>query len=349
MSQCDFCHQSYHESCASTLNEGKCACVYLDLDLGCAWDSYLSSRIGELTANVPEQLWCRAGPRSTSSLVTMETFFEAYPCLRAENSIQDGHSCQFIAVGLAACGSPLIAQKLRILAVRELCRQWNEIGEVVKSEISDQSGEDVGSLDQARCCKLMLGSPTARPLWGNECTMTVLPSVVKKNITVLTIANGRPFKHVYRYGDCKDTVYIGFIPEFHFFALRVASTPCELTKSCDESVSVPKLNHDQHLTSVNKSPALASPKRHLESVVRLHTIQCSFGEYCQFSKQTDAQREAESFRHCPVCDGFFHESCVPYSDIGCPCIFAIDVRDPKGDFMNFLKQAVLLTNICYKQ
>ena len=329
MLQCDICRQSYHGDCASTFNDGNCACVCLALDH--EWDSSLSIRIGELTSDVPEQVWCPAGPRSTASMVTMEAFFEAYPGLCAENSgaemsVQDGHSCQFIAVGLTACGSPLIAQKLRILAVRELCRQWDTLGDVARSEIAAQSGEDLESLDQARCCKLMLGSSTRMPLWGNEVTLVVLPSIVKKNIALLTISNGRPFKRVYRCDDCNDTVYVGFIPECHFFAVTVASAPSESIKSCDRSndEDISMKSDLQQLTKTKNFPVLTS-----QPVVQKRARQCSFGEFCQFLKEPDTDK-SQTFQHCPVCDSFFHDSCVPYSDIGCPCIFANDVRNPKG-------------------
>ena len=151
----------------------------------------------------------------------MEDFFRLYPDLAPVDFIGDGHSCQFIAVGQAACGSPIVAGGLRKLAIEAINQKWEDLGDVVMSEVSEQSGLPLETLNQQSCLELLAGSETRKPLWGNHCTLSQLPEIVKKNIAVLTFSNSKPFKHVFELEGCNDTIHIGFLPEQHYFALTV--------------------------------------------------------------------------------------------------------------------------------
>ena len=110
----------------------------------------------------------------------MQHFFRLYPDLAPVDFIGDGHSCQFIAVGQAACGSPIVAGGLRKLAIEAINQKWEDIGAVVMSEVSEQSGLPLEKLSQQTCLELLAGSETRKPLWGNHCTLSQLPEIVKK-------------------------------------------------------------------------------------------------------------------------------------------------------------------------
>ena len=171
----------------------------------------------------------------------MANFFELYPDLAPVDIVGDGHSCQYIAVGLAACQSPLIAGALRGLAVKAIREKWSDMGPLVMNEVSDQSGVPLCELNQQRCIELLSGSASSTPLWGNHCTLSQLPHIVKKNIVVLTSSGGRPFKHVFALDGCKDTVFIGFLPELHFFALKVRETVRLNLKAGEKGEQVEKI------------------------------------------------------------------------------------------------------------
>ena len=189
------------------------------------WDPVKQANIGQIIQSVPSAS-TNKGPASLAAdrdVTTMAQFFELYPELAAEDFVGDGHSCQFIAVGQAACSSPIIAGKLRHLAVQEIKKKWKDIGPIVQSEIADQTGIPLKDLDQMKCVELLSGSENAPPIWGNHVTLAQLPQIVRKNIVVLTSSNGKPFKHIFSMDDVasSDTVHIGFLPELHFFALKV--------------------------------------------------------------------------------------------------------------------------------
>ena len=185
--------------------------------------------IGRLVQSVPSSSnFSNLAAANDQDITTMSQFFQLYPYLAAEDFVGDGHSCQFIAVGQAACSSPVIAGKLRKLAVEEIRKKWQDVGGVVLSEVSDQSGIPLDEMDQLRCLELLAGSETAQPIWGNHATLAQLPNIVQKNIVVLTSSNGKPFKHIFMMDDAlksPDTIYIGFLPELHFFALNVRERP----------------------------------------------------------------------------------------------------------------------------
>ena len=151
----------------------------------------------------------------------MQHFFQLYPELSPVDFIGDGHSCQFVAVGQAACNSPIVAGGLRRLAVKAIMDKWSDVGPLVMSEISDQTNIPLEELDQQACEQLLSGSETRTPLWGNHATLAQLPNIVKKNIVVLTSSNGKPFKHIFEMEGCTSSVYIGFLPELHYFALTL--------------------------------------------------------------------------------------------------------------------------------
>ena len=193
------------------------------------WDPIEQRRIGLLVESVPSFSYESPDIPASEAVTTMQDFFRIYPELAPVDFIGDGHSCQFIAVGQAACSSPIVAGKLRKLAVKAIGDKWSELGAVVMSEISDQSGIPLEHLDQQVCLEQLSGSATRKPLWGNHCTLAQLPAIVQKNIVVLTSSNGKPFKLVFDLEGCCNSVYIGFLPEFHYFAV----TPREVTsKSC---------------------------------------------------------------------------------------------------------------------
>ena len=193
------------------------------------WDPVKQASIGRLTQSVTSFSNTSKLPAGNNQDITsMSQFFQLYPDLAAEDFVGDGHSCQFIAVGQAACSSPVIAGKLRKLAVEEIRKKWQDFGDVVLSEVSDQSGIPLKDLDQQRCLELLAGSGSARPIWGNHATLAQLPNIVQKNIVVLTSSNGKPFKYNFMMDgalESSDTIHIGFLPELHFFALKVRERP----------------------------------------------------------------------------------------------------------------------------
>ena len=328
----------YHAECAQFLNQesnqGDCGCRKSDCDHGAGWDRNLQMKIGALTADVPEQLQATSLEISSSKPTgTFQSFFESYPNFEAVDFVGDGYSCIFVAVSVSASGSPAIATQLRILAVRSLCKNWGEIGGIVKSENADQSGEPIESLTQARCCRLLLGSRTTKPLWGNQCTLSQLPRIVKKNIAVQTLTNGKPYKHVFRFDQCEDTIFIGFVPEFHYFSLKVCNPgPArDIERGSDQGKPVPETPSPPPKTPGARAVALSTPlsKTILPSSKQLNPItastKCLFGDSCR--------HDTEKPRHYPVCDQLFHAQCLPDNVVGCPCIFAADVSDPNGGFL----------------
>ena len=151
---------------------------------------------------------------------SQNTFLAAYPFLEIVQLSGDGHSCQFEAVGFAACGTESVSRNLREMAVDSIRNKWAAIGDVVLAEISHQSNIEVGDLDQARCCELLLGSANRSPLWGNHLTIAQLPAIVNKRIVLLTLSNEKPFKHVFECDGTEDTIHIGLLPEAHYFPVR---------------------------------------------------------------------------------------------------------------------------------
>ena len=130
----------------------------------------------------------------------------------------DGCSCQFEAVGDAACGTFTISDTLRARAVGSIQDNWEQVGQFALAEVALQSGRDFNSLTKDLCCELLLGSDD-RPLWGNHVTLAQLPNIVNKRIVVLTLSSGKPFKYLFDCEDTENTIYIGLVPEAHYFPL----------------------------------------------------------------------------------------------------------------------------------
>ena len=98
-------------------------------------------------------------------------FLAAYPSLEAVPLAGDGHSCQYEAIGEAACGTHTIANILRKRAVHSIREKWAEIGDLILDEVAHQASIGVEALDMEKCCELLLGSEKRSPLWGNHATI----------------------------------------------------------------------------------------------------------------------------------------------------------------------------------
>ena len=166
--------------------------------------------------------------------LTQSAFEECFPELEIVPLSGDGVSCQFEAVAESACGTSSVSGLLRKKAVEQLRSKWGEVGSFVLAEVAHQAQVPEGSLDADQCCEFLLGSNNRVPLWGNHCTLAQLPSIVDKTIVVLTISQGRPFKHVFNCEKADGTIHIGFLPEYHYFPLKTKSRPAQLLKKGDK-------------------------------------------------------------------------------------------------------------------
>ena len=214
----------------------------MDADSSLNWDEERQNAIAELILAVPDsilpgKIQPKQGRRAVYS---QQDFLVAYPFLEIVPLSGDGHSCQFEAVGEAACGTPAVAENLRKSAIDLICCKWAQIGELVSAEVSQQANIEVADLDESKCRELLLGSSTCSPLWGNHCTIAQLPEVVKKRIVVLTLSEGRPFKCVF---DCEGTtgsIHLGLVPEAHYFPVRPKEIFQRKLKHGDKGIYISK-------------------------------------------------------------------------------------------------------------
>ena len=188
------------------------------------WDEEQQKAVAELVEDVQadSRLWGEVTPaqHGRPSGYSQADFLTAYPSLEVVPLSGDGYSCQFEAVGEAACGTKAIAGILRKRAVNLIREKWDEIGDLVLGEVAHQASIEAEALDLERCCELLLGSEERSPLWGNHATIAQLAEIVKKKIVVLTLSEGRPFKHIFDCEGASGTVHIGLIPEAHYFPVR---------------------------------------------------------------------------------------------------------------------------------
>ena len=245
------------------------------------WDEERQIAVAELVQEVPA--FIRRGEAPTKqgkrgAVFSQDDFIKAFPFLEIVDLFGDGHSCQFEAVGEAAFGTPTVAGDLRKRAVDLICAKWDEIGDVVLAEVSQQADIEVANLDKSKCCELLLGSSTCSPLWGNHCTIAQLPEIVKKRIVVLTLSEGSPFKCTF---DCEGTtgsIHIGLVPETHFFPVR------------PKKISQRKLQHGDKGNYI-------SPKK----TTKLKYLLGSCGTGCRYV--------GHKLWLCTSCDALFHHLC----------------------------------------
>ena len=201
------------------------------VELPSDWDESRQKCIGELvSAIVNHDLGADTGTPTSGKSVPQDDFLAAYPNLDIVPLVGDGSSCQFEAVGEAACGTPTVSRELRALAIQSIQAKWDLVGEFVKSEIAHQADISFDSLTMEMCCELLLGSTRRAPLWGNEITMAQLPAIVKKTIVVLTLSESKPFKHTFECEGATGTIYVGLVPEAHYFPVKPKEIPTLLKK-----------------------------------------------------------------------------------------------------------------------
>ena len=173
---------------------------------------------------VPDQVF-RPQQILQDGTTNQSTFEQCFPELEIVRIPGDGSSCQFEAVAESACGTHAVSGILRERAVGELRKNWSDVGSFVLAEVAHQAQVPESSLDLDKCCEFLLGSA-----WGNHCTLVQLPKIVGKSIVVLTISQGKPFKHIFNCEGSNNTIHIGFLPEFHYFPLVAKPTPVALKK-----------------------------------------------------------------------------------------------------------------------
>ena len=183
------------------------------------WDPLLQSQVASAVDGVPDKIYVRGS--GNKDQLTISNFLDAYPTLEMIPLPGDGSSCQFEAIALSACGEVERASQLRNLAVERISKEWDTISDLVLSEVASQTGLDMASLDKQRCLDLMTGLNNKPGIWGNAITLAQLPYIVKKNIVVLCLSEGHSFKHVLELEGSSETIHIGFLPEFHYFPVRV--------------------------------------------------------------------------------------------------------------------------------
>ena len=104
------------------------------------WNVSEQDAISKITALVPTKNF-QAGQASSDS-TTLKDFLVAYPELEIVELSGDGSSCQFEAVGKAACGSHEVATVLRKGAVQAIQENWESLSAFALGEIASQAGID---------------------------------------------------------------------------------------------------------------------------------------------------------------------------------------------------------------
>ena len=200
------------------------------------------NNVAKVVVDVPTKLFTRKSGRGEPA--TFDLFKKCYPDLEIIDPPGDGSSCLYDSVSEALCGDASLSKALRIQAVDAIDRRWEEVSAFAIAEVADQASTDADALGKAECLRLLLEpGPSGHFLWGNAVTLHHLPEVVGMDIVVLTVSEGSPFKAVLKtVGLASGTIYLGFIPEVHFFGVRVrldASTAIGVVGSKGEHFFVP--------------------------------------------------------------------------------------------------------------
>ena len=185
-----------------------------------AFDLERHISVAKIVSDVPTKLFSRKSGRGEQ--VTFDLFKKCYPDLDIINPPGDGSSCLYDSVSEAICGDTSLSRVLRVQAVSAIDRRWGEVGEFAIAEVADQATVAADTLGKSECLRLLLEpGPGGHFLWGNAVTLHHLPEVVGMNIAVLTVSDGSPFKTVLKpKGLASGTIFVGFIPEVHFFGVR---------------------------------------------------------------------------------------------------------------------------------
>ena len=109
-------------------------------------------------------------------------------------------------------------EQLRQKTVDLIAKKWDSVGVFMLGEVAGQMGCSTDQLDKEECLTYMRSKDKCgRFLWGNSVTLHCLPNIIGKSIVVLGLSAGSAFKHTLKAECSTGDVYIGFIPEVHFF------------------------------------------------------------------------------------------------------------------------------------
>ena len=206
--------------------------LYLD-DQECT-DRHID--IGKLVADVPEKLFETI--QSNEQNLTLRDWKAAYPYLEVVDQGGDGDSCQFEAVSLAVWGHTRNALELRQRVVDFISQNWGSVGEFMMAEVAGQLGCTTNDLGKEDCLSHMRSKDTrGRYLWGNSVTLHSLPEIVGCSICVLGLSSGGAFKQTFSAKKAFPMVYVGFIPEIHFFGCRPVEKRGPQVGSCGKKNS----------------------------------------------------------------------------------------------------------------
>ena len=116
-----------------------------------------------------------------------------------------------------------MSEQLRQKTVDLIAKKWDSVGVFMLGEVAGQMGCSTDQLDKEECLTYMRSKDKrGRFLWGNSVTLHCLPNIIGKSIVVLGLSSGSAFKHTLKAECSTGDVYIGFIPEVHFFGCRPA-------------------------------------------------------------------------------------------------------------------------------
>ena len=206
----DLSKRNSHDRCHHTLK--------LDHD----FDGERHTAIGMLVTDVPERQF-HTSSATTDQKVNISDWKAAYPYLEIVDQVGDGDSCQFESVSLAVWGHSKLAEQLRQNTVDLISKKWDTVGVFMLGEVAGQMGRTADQLSKNECLAHMRSKDErGRYLWGNSVTLHCLPEIIGKTIVVLGLSSGAAFKHTLKAERSSDVVYIGFLPEVHFFGCRPA-------------------------------------------------------------------------------------------------------------------------------
>ena len=169
---------------------------------------------------MPEKLF--ESNQSNGQKLTLRDWKAAYPYLDVDDDVHgDGDSCQFESVSVAVWGDSKMAGELRHRVVNAISENWASVGEFMLAEVAGQMGCKTEDLQKDNCLEHMRSKNSrGRYLWGNSVTLHCLPDIVGKTIVVLGLSSGGPFKQTFHAKKPLPVVFVGFIPEVHFFGCR---------------------------------------------------------------------------------------------------------------------------------